>query len=486
MNKSSSSTLQRPTYAFPERVQFERAVQSLATTLPRWAGEEGPRFRLELSPGAIRTTSTDLAKKNRTENARIEAHLRKDGDSIIADLMAAKRKSPREIKALSLKSRSRMALRLATIDYSPLFADGRIPAMLTTTMPHDWETVAPTPAAFKKIVNRFREAYRRQWGEYIAGVWKMEFQWRKDCDAKGCHDPAAPHLHVIMSPPPGTAYAPRSMDDLCHLNGCAGAGEHSHKGGEIFDACNAADCEHPTHAERYEFPEWASRAWADAVRHPDPDQRRKNERAGAAVDYDELSNYSDPKRIGIYFAKHGLFADKEYQNVMPKLWREAEGGARYWGYWVVKPMVVSKDVHEALIMHIIRHLRALADRAAYSRVVTATWTRVYEEVEKVPDGALFGTDGEIFGTVRIASHRLGQRKRKVKRRVKRWRNRCGFEVVNDSLEYVADIARIMAYHLPALSEREGYDLRLLSPSEDGPDWFDDSSPPQWGQNASVA
>jgi hypothetical protein len=351
MVKDNLPTLEKRAYAFPDRSVFDRAIRTLPETLPRWAGEEGPRFRIEFSPGSIRTTSTDLGLKNRSENARIEAHLRKNADMLQAEIEVARKKSKRgEIKAFTPKSRSRMALRLATIDYSPLFADGRTPAMLTLTLSHDWETVAPTAEAFKKLVNRFREAYRRSWGEYIAGVWKLEFQWRKKCHAAGCHDPAAPHLHVIMSPPPGTAYAPRSMDDADHVAECAG-------------------CEHPAHAQQYEFTEWVSRAWADAVRHPDPVERRLHERAGTAVDYDELSNYADPKRIGIYFAKHGLFSEKEYQNVMPRRWRENGGGARFWGYWVVRPLVVSKETHEALIMYIMstQPLLAIPDSARVTR-----------------------------------------------------------------------------------------------------------------------
>lgn len=475
MHKSSSSTRERPSYAFPERSAFERAVKSIPTTLPRWAGEEGARFRLELSPGARRITSTDLAKKNRTENARIDAHLRKNAEMLEADIRAAKKSKRGEVKTMSLKSRSRMALRFATIDYSPLFLDGLTPAMLTLTMPHDWETVAPSAGAFKKIVNRFRDHYRAAWGHTLTGIWKMEFQWRMECHREGCHDPAAPHLHIIMSPPRGTAFAPLSYDDLLHLHECG-------------------DCEHGAHVTKrrkigsselmgsFEFREWARRAWADAVRHPDGFERYKHERVGASVDHKELENYTDPKRIGIYFAKHGLFADKEYQNVMPKLWRETPGGANFWGYWVVKPMIVSKDIHDELIMHIARHFRKLSDRNSYSRVVTSKWVKTWAEVEYVDP-----VTGELRTEWAVESQQPARRKRKVHRRVKRWRTLRGFEVVNDGLDGVPDVARLIAHHLEALSERVGYDVRLLSSFEDRPDWFEEeSSPPQWGQNAAAA
>lgn len=342
MLKSNAPAPVAQGFVFPQRSDFERAVDTLPTTLPRWAGEEGPRFRLEFSPGSKRITSTDFAKKNRTENEAIARHLRKDADMLLAELDAANKPKRGQVKAWSLKSQARMALRLATIDYSPLFADGRTPAMTTVTMPHDWTTVAPTAQAFKKIVNRFRARYEHAWGHPMTGVWKMEFQWRKDCAAKGCHDPAAPHLHIIMTPPLGTAYAPRSLDDLDHVAECSA-------------------CEHPSHAQQYEYAEWLSRSWAASVGHPDPIERRKNERAGTGVDYVELENYSDPKRIGVYFSKHGLYSDKSYQNVLPQLWRDADsGGAHFWGYWVLRPMIVSKEIHEALIMYIMSTTRTAA------------------------------------------------------------------------------------------------------------------------------
>jgi hypothetical protein len=130
-------------------------------------------------------------------------------------------------------------------------------------------------------------------------------------------------------------------------------------------------------------------------------------------------------------------------------------------------------------MYIVRHLRKLADRSSYSRVVSTKWVKSWAEVEYVDPET-----GEVRTEWAVESQRPAQRKRKVHRRVKRWRRVCGFEVVNDSLEYVPDIARIIAHHLEALSEREGYDVRLLG-RPDEPDWFD-SSPPQWGHTVGTA
>lgn len=464
-------------YVFPKRERFEREIAKIPTTMTSWAGSEGPRFRLELSPGSVRVTSTDLSKKNTAAEAAT-ARLRLEVDQLVAEMTSPDASPPPRkrgtVKAWSLKSRSRMTLRLATLDYSPLFADGRPPAMTTLTFPHDWEYLAPTAQSFKKLVNRFRARYEAAWGAPMAGIWKMEFQWRKNCAAAECHDPAAPHLHIIMTPPEGTAYAPRSLDDLCHVYGCGeSCSAGTHENGRQEFSCGLPACTHPAHSQQYEFAEWLSRSWADSVGAEDPAERRKHERAGTGVDYDELSNYADPKRIGIYFSKHGLYADKEYQNTLPKLWQAADaGGVRFWGYWVVRPLIVSKEAHELLITHVVRHLRALADRNAYSRVVTTKWVRESREVTS-PEWVLDVETGEVTQQMQstwVTTSRPESRKRKVRRRVKRWRTLHGFEVVNDSLGMVDSIVRVMHAHLPSVSEAEGYDLRLLSPPDE-PDWF---------------
>lgn len=190
----------------------------------------------------------------------------------------------------SRKSRNRMQIRLNSLDWTPLFASGNEPAMITLTLPGDWEAVAPTPAAFRAIVQRFRDRYRFAWGAQIQGVWKMEFQRR-----------GAPHLHILMTPPTGIA------------------------GGHL----------------KHEFPRWLSLAWAEsvgAVGH----EREKHEKAGTGIDY-VGEGYRDPRRIALYFGKHGMFEKKDYQNEMPRCWRDAiaqgESGAQFWGVWQLEKAV---------------------------------------------------------------------------------------------------------------------------------------------------
>lgn len=345
----------------------------------------------------------------------------------------------------SQKSRALMPLRFATVDYSKMFEQGDHAAMVTMTYPMEWQRLVPDAATFKTHVNALRKRYYATWGgvsDQWAGIWKMEFQRR-----------GAPHLHVGTTVPEGVQRAPLSAQDQEHLTSCS-------------------SCTHPAHTGLFPFREWLRREWSRIVfkdvEPPSPwsadgwaDEIAKHQMQGANVDLDEGKRYSDPKRIGVYFAKHGLFEVKEYQNVVPELWRE-KPGARFWGYWVVRPLVVSKETHEALIISIVHHLRKLADRSSYSRRTTLV------------KGGHNPRTGEFW--------EARPRKRPVNRRVKRWRNRNGYGyiVVNDGTALAADIARIVNYygaHLVRESE-----VPDVSPGETAlwawgeslpPDYFDD-------------
>lgn len=299
------------------------AAAGITRTVPKWQGEEGPRWRITVSPGSVQIGTRDYAALNRSSERRIEAALRQNTSMTILERPTAPRG---HVTDWSQKSRARMVRRLCTLDYTPLFTGDRTPALVTLTMPHDWETVAGTAEDFKKIVDRFRAAYRSVWGDIIRGVWKMEFQYRQACARNGCHDPRAPHLHILTVVPEGTT-----------KRGVA-------------------------------FPEWLSKAWAQAVAHPDPEQRRLHELAGTGIDYEETLRYGDAKRIAVYFTKHGSFASKDYQNDMPEAWKVAQaGGARFWGYWGLRPAEGVQETDEATAVYIARHLRKLNDAQAYVR-----------------------------------------------------------------------------------------------------------------------
>lgn len=297
-------------------------IQAAAAALPQleqgtaWTPGQGdwrhwdarPGVFLEVAAGMLRVfrTSTHLkdaaADRAEAEKARIARQVRAAYRTPMAFLTAGeiellggpkvpRTATARRITAWTRRSRSRMQQQLNRLDFTPLFEDGLEPAMVTLTMPgldengeDVWGDLAPTPAAFKVIVNRFTAAYLVAWGARPRGVWKLEFQER-----------GAPHLHILMTPPAG-------------------------KSGGL------------------EFPEWLSKAWCRCV----------GAEGVARVNHEEFTlrpetisyvgdAYRDPRRIAAYFGKHGFFAEKGYQNELPELWAEAikDGatGARYWGVW---------------------------------------------------------------------------------------------------------------------------------------------------------
>jgi hypothetical protein len=175
-----------------------------------------------------------------------------------------------------------MVKRLCELDYTPLYASGRLPAMVTLTYPGDWLTVVPTGQVLKRHMKALRKRFARAWGEEWRCVWKLEFQRR-----------GAPHVHMLCTPPHGTA---------------------------------------KTTGER--FAVWLSRSWAEVVDHPDPEQRRRHQLAGTALDYAGGLRATDPRRVAAYFTKHGLMAAKEYQHDVPPEWSEpGTGPGRFWGVW---------------------------------------------------------------------------------------------------------------------------------------------------------
>lgn len=403
------------------------AAAAIPRTVKPWAGEEGPRWRITVSPGSVQIGTRDYGRINRSTEKRLEAAMRDDGLMTIELESPAKRGT---IDDFSQKSRARMVRRLSTLDYSPLFGEGSTPGLITLTLPHDWEAVAPTAQAFKSIVDRFRSSYRYGWGDIIRGVWKMETQFRKACAEKGCHDPRAPHLHILSDIPQGV--------DL-------------RKGRE--------------------FPEWLSHAWAQAVRASKvADEGREHQlegacgcseycrglSAGTGVDYQETLRYADAKRIAVYFTKHGVFANKDYQNVLPDAWRAAEeGGARFWGYWGIAPAEGVQETDEGTAIKVARHLRKLQDSQSYSRkqkvwrsrpVSSSAPTDLDDELEsESPNNVHYRGTASRKIVVTDSGELRELYQRTVTRRVRYMRGHRGFLSVNDGVATAADIARLVEY-----------------------------------------
>jgi hypothetical protein len=252
---------------------------------------ERERWYLSISPGTVRVHSRTMAPK---------VSLWDDVGVTVTDAPVRG-----AIDDFSAKSRARMFSTLPSLDYGPMFATGNPSAMVTLTLPgQGWEQLVPDLRTFKKLLDRFQLEYSRAWGARPVAVWKMEFQRR-----------GAPHVHLFMVPPTGTA-----------------------RGRGVART----------------FPNWLSITWAKIVGAPAGSQARfDHELAGTGIDYVEGQRFSDPRRIAAYFSKHGVYADKEYQNWMPEHWRAAilegrSGGARFWGYWQLEKAVETVELRSGV------------------------------------------------------------------------------------------------------------------------------------------
>lgn len=262
------------------------------------------------------------------------------------------------ITSWSRKSRASMVRRLSTLDYSPLFdSDEFAPAVITLTYPKNWQVVAPHGAVAKGHLAALRKRYAREYDAPLRGVWKMEFQAR-----------GAVHFHVFCAPPAG----------------------------RTFEA-------------------WLSEAWADVVKAPDPAEREAHMKAGTRVDWAEGIRASDPRRVAVYFSKHGSanFGDKEYQNVPPREWLE-EGKVlgRFWGYWLE-----AVEVETPVEKH----------RAVFAARTLRRWSRATQGMRRETVWRTHAGTGKVY-------------RRHVRRRVRRMKGYAGFVSVNDGPQLAAQLA----------------------------------------------
>lgn len=362
----------------------------------RSTGHEGPQWYATVAPGLVAFGHFDPARAQRAaeradraracrvalgvawrqrEDVRLVTETLRAAGLLADDQVLESTHDPllaweprARIREWSAKSRRNMIRRLSTLDYEPLVSAG-VPAMVTLTMPDDWECYAPTGRAFKALVRALVKRYERAWRRRLIGLWKLEFQSRVCELGCRCNRRGGPHLHVLMVPPQGTA------------------------GG-------------------LEWRQWFARSWADVLGRAaelDAETRRRivavHEHRKASADYAEGLRAADPKRVAVYFLKHNLLRDKEYQHEVPELWRgEGDGPGRFWGYW---------GLHRA------DRAVPLTDRQA------VTLARTMRRWEKARAGRRKAT---VF---RVDSTTGAVRRRSVVRRLRTMKATAGFMLVND-------------------------------------------------------
>jgi hypothetical protein len=273
------------------------------------------RYRLMLGPGVVRV-----------------------GASVTGDERERGHQGRGRIKEWSARSRLRMVETMCSLDWGPVVepGSGRRPAMVTLTLPGDWRSVAPTRAAFSKIVERFRKRWERAHGPMRA-VWKIEFQRR-----------GAPHLHLYLAVPCGSMFREwLSLAWTCSIYRLRVV----RREGESWDAL----------VERVEG--LHGKGVRDSLV------------AGTGVDWGEGIRASDPKRLAVYFLKratgHNLGRDKEYQHRVPIEWggmdwetgevlHDGGGPGRFWGYWGLERIVVERELDAEQFVQWRRLLRRWA------------------------------------------------------------------------------------------------------------------------------
>ena len=350
---------------------------------------EGPRWELVVAPGALQVRTRDWARRERAIEREERQH-RIDADQLVARVkvtgsLPGKLIPRRRITSWSARSRNNMTRTLCQLDYAPMFADpSRMLAEVTLTYPDEWLTVAPDGETCYAHLTALVKRYQREWGEEWRGPWKREFQGR-----------GAPHFHLLMTPPHG-----RSSTGL-------------------------------------HFRQWLSQAWAEVVGHPDPEQFRKHAAAGTKVNFAEGLRARDPKRVAIYFTKHGSFKAKEYQNWAPQEWLDSgKSVGRFWGVLGLKPARVAVQVAPEDGVRVGRLLRRWARAQRITRQVMVKRTR---------GGAVVSAYSEVAGLAGAAvleSRKARYRPSRV--RVNRLPMCRGWVSVNDGAEFCSQIARWLA------------------------------------------
>jgi hypothetical protein len=296
---------------------------------PTWDGCEGRAFLLTVSPGTVGVTVRDRATLERNSLNALGHDTRGtravyappadeyDGVRYANEDGPAEFREPRpgrQVEGWSRRSRARMVRRLAQLDWTPLYADGRPAVMLTLTYPGEWLSVAPSGREVKRHLRAFWKRWERRWGAPFVGPWKLEFQRR-----------GAPHVHMLTVPPRDPA-----------------------------------------------FRDWLSAAWVAVVDHQDAEERRRHLLAGTGIDHLKGGRCFDPKRAAVYFSKHGGAAGgKEYQHSVPAEWQQdGAGPGRFWGYKGLEPATATVEVSVADYVQLRRTLRRWSKQAGMKRRVT--------------------------------------------------------------------------------------------------------------------
>lgn len=339
------------------------------------ATAEGRSYRLKVAPGLMGRRSVDLNARDRTLEAQA------DRDSRYADVLATM--DPADVEALedapargeimlwSAKSRVGLTLTVPALDFSDWTREDGTLAMVTLTLPGNWQVIAPTGKQFKKKLRAFEMRWRRAGLDWRV-LWKLEFQKR-----------GAPHWHGLMRI--------------------------------------------PVLVKGEEFPKWLSRTWADVCgasdeidgldkEGNDSSEYRRHLVAGTGVDLSG-KDFSDPRRIAMYFLGHSAKTTdgKEYQHIVPELWQApGSGPGRFWGYAGFKKAIVEVEVNTEDYATVGRVLRKVRRAAAWKTAVRRANGRAMEDHK--PFSGVRGDGGKYRGAFEVETPKPKKRLGRAARR----------------------------------------------------------------------
>ncbi|MCX7540525.1 hypothetical protein [Corynebacterium antarcticum] len=109
------------------------------------------------------------------------------------------------------------------------------------------------------------------------------------------------------------------------------------------------------------FEQWARKAWARIVAHPDPAVRARHELSGVQVNVWDDNEHNGPRVATAYFSKSSPSSSKRYQHRVPEHWKKAdESIGRNWGragLEIVQETVQLSEETYRLIARLLRRLK---------------------------------------------------------------------------------------------------------------------------------
>jgi hypothetical protein len=150
--------------------------------------------------------------------------------------------------------------------------------------------------------------------------------------------------------------------------------------------------------------------------------------------------------VAVYFSKHGSFASKEYQHLVPKAWQEpGQGPGRFWGFWGLRPKVAEVAVSGTVGRQAGRVLRGYSRSEKVTREARRPRTPGGRPKPKYPE--VIGLAGAYLVESRAAEPvQFGQSQvevkvkyRKVRAPAVRCRNGRGWVSVNHGPNFAVEL-----------------------------------------------